>query len=542
MYASRLLAKYPTALTNVAPAGVVALYVDFNGVIHESAVAVLSRRSASPDLDALHAEIFSEIDRRIHAVVREVRPTRLVFLAVDGVAPPAKQKQQRLRRHLAAMRRDKIARFREANGMPDAAAAMWDSNCISPGTEFMKLLDAHVSGALCESLLRDAAIDVVYTGHADPGEGEQKIFDDVHARAPAVAVVHGLDADLIMLGMLSPAGTVVYLMRCRDDDDGGSGQPAFLDTSEIGRGIGVDRRDYVLTCCFLGNDFLPNLPFLRLADGGLDVVADVYRRTNRRLVRSNPVTGKFEIDRGALSAFLDDLANMEDATLDHALARYHHQRRPLPPRPHVRTALERFVDDLDRNVDRGGRFLFPLADPSGWRRTFYSKMFGDATEGTVRSACQNYLEGLDWMTEYYMNRGAGTRRPWAYRYMYDYAPSVYDIAGACRDVDVGASSRASVDASSRAPVDAEVALLAVLPASSARRLLSSPAAVDVTADLSLGCVQYYPLRFEMHTFMADFLHQCVPRLPLVDTDRIVAALEVSRRRCDTPAPLNSVRP
>ncbi len=60
----------------------------------------------------------------IHRIVALVRPSRLLFVAVDGVAPQAKMAQQRQRRYMAGYRdaiRDQVKAevWRLLNPLPD---------------------------------------------------------------------------------------------------------------------------------------------------------------------------------------------------------------------------------------------------------------------------------------------------------------------------------------------------------------------------------------------------------------------------------------
>ena len=83
--------------------------------------------------------------------MRITRPKKLLYMAVDGVAPRAKMNQQRARRFRAAQERDEAAAEMsklkaewEAEGkkLPpkQALSAPFDSNVITPGTRFMKEL------------------------------------------------------------------------------------------------------------------------------------------------------------------------------------------------------------------------------------------------------------------------------------------------------------------------------------------------------------------------------------------------------------------
>lgn len=79
-------------------AAVSALYIDLNGVIHP---CCHSEEDASV-AQRTEAEKLRSICAALDALVRDQRPTQLLYIAVDGVAPRAKMNQQRTRRYMAA--------------------------------------------------------------------------------------------------------------------------------------------------------------------------------------------------------------------------------------------------------------------------------------------------------------------------------------------------------------------------------------------------------------------------------------------------------
>ena len=92
--------------------------------------------------------VFDYVDKLISII----RPKKLIYLAVDGVAPRAKMNQQRSRRFRAAIESQKNSEIE--NGIlkewkrlglthPNENKKSFDSNTITPGTPFMaKLTEA----------------------------------------------------------------------------------------------------------------------------------------------------------------------------------------------------------------------------------------------------------------------------------------------------------------------------------------------------------------------------------------------------------------
>lgn len=73
--------------------------------------------------------IFAYIDH----LFTKIKPQKVFFMAIDGVAPRAKMNQQRSRRFRTA--KDAVAQRKEAERkgekLPEEKA--FDSNCITPG-------------------------------------------------------------------------------------------------------------------------------------------------------------------------------------------------------------------------------------------------------------------------------------------------------------------------------------------------------------------------------------------------------------------------
>ncbi|KAG6144492.1 hypothetical protein E4U28_001986 [Claviceps purpurea] len=287
------------------------LYLDMNGIIHNC-----THKDAGEDVSfrLSEEEMFIRIFNYIEHLFGKIKPKQLFFMAIDGVAPRAKMNQQRARRFRTALDVE-VARekaIKEGVEMPKEEA--FDSNCITPGTEFMAKLSQQLRYFVNKKVSQDAdwqGCEIVLSGHEVPGEGEHKIMEYIRNAKSQPNYNHnvrhclyGLDADLIMLGLLSHDPHFCLLreevtfgrssktkskelehqnfyllhlcivreyleMEFQDLQKEGTLEFAF-DLERV-----ID--DFILMAFFVGNDFLPNLPGLHIHEGALANMFGVYK-------------------------------------------------------------------------------------------------------------------------------------------------------------------------------------------------------------------------------------------------------------------------
>ncbi|KAG2018391.1 exonuclease II [Coprinopsis cinerea AmutBmut pab1-1] len=316
------------------------LYLDFNGIIHNC--------SHPNDEDAhfrlSEEQIFTSIFAYVDHLFEKIKPKKLFFMAVDGVAPRAKMNQQRSRRFRTAKEAKEVREKAERRGEKLPEEKAFDSNCITPGTPFMARLSAQLRYFINKKITEDSnwrSVEVVLSGHEVPGEGEHKIMEYIRlSRAqpdynPNVRhCLYGLDADLIMLGLLSHDPHFCLLreevkfgpQRKKGNQSLESTNFYLLHLSLMREYLDLEFRDiehvlpfpynlerviddFILLAVFVGNDFLPNLPDLHIHENGLEKLFDVYKKALPGLNGYINESGTINVQR--LQVVLDEMAVWE---------------------------------------------------------------------------------------------------------------------------------------------------------------------------------------------------------------------------------------
>jgi 5'-3' exonuclease len=211
-------------------------------------------------------EMYDKIYEYILHIINITNVKNLIYIAIDGVCPRAKIEQQKSRR------------FKSAN-----ENKIWDTNAITPGTNFMNKLDIFLKG-------KNYPIKVIFSGSNEPGEGEHKIMHYLknNYNNDDINIVYGLDADLIHLSLIKQNN--IYLLRERTEFNFERAETdfIFLDINnfkkyliqDIKKDYKIDNQtcinDYVFLCFFVGNDFIHNIISINIRYGGLEYLLDTY--------------------------------------------------------------------------------------------------------------------------------------------------------------------------------------------------------------------------------------------------------------------------
>jgi 5'-3' exonuclease len=354
------------------------LYLDYNGLIHK----VINELTEKIE----ERELMSEIYKETIKIFELVKPKKLMYIAIDGVAPRAKMNQQRMRR------------FKSAIGV--TTESFFDRNKVTPGTEFMDELSKYLK-------VRFNSDKIIFSDVNEKGEGEHKIMEYIRSNYSTMKndmnIIQGLDCDLVMLSM-----TIDIKMKLLREDSRKGGYIIF-DIKQLRKFIIEDiiertgikeldeqrvLNDFILITCLIGNDFITNLPTLKVKTNGINILLNVYSRlykyrilnTNRYLIDDNK-----RIDLQLFSKYIKYLGDSEN---------YYFKA--------IRTKSE--ITEITEKE---------------YKRLYYLKYFKTEEPKYIKDVTKKYIETLQWIVEYYFK---GTN-DWRFYYPFYYSPYAGEFDG-----------------------------------------------------------------------------------------------------------------
>ncbi|XP_017089098.2 5'-3' exoribonuclease 1 isoform X1 [Drosophila bipectinata] len=528
------------------------LYLDMNGIVHNC---------SHPDDNNIHfhleeAQIFQDIFNYVDKLFYLIKPQRLFFLAVDGVAPRAKMNQQRSRRFRSS---------REAEQMESKALQRgerreherFDSNCITPGTEFMQRLQVRLRAFLQTKISTDPLwqrCTVILSGQETPGEGEHKIMDYIRFMKAQPGFdpntrhcLYGLDADLIILGLCTHE---LHFVVLREEVKFGRNVKRtsveetrfFLlhlgllreylelefddlntDTHKLDVAQLID--DWVLMGFMVGNDFIPHLPCLHISSNALPLLYSTYIKIYPKLGGNINENGKLNLHR--LQVFLTALSEVElDQFREHAddLKYMNAKTEAFDVDVSEITGTESYDSDLAALIDNSMKLYEGDSDEDlndeeaslmyefkNYKRNYYCTKFNsNSPEQLIEELSFHYVTALQWILDYYY-RGV---QSWDWYYPFHYAPFISDI----RNVD-----KVKVNFQLGEPFFPFQQLLAVLPSASYK--LMPTAYHDLMLNPNSPLAEFFPVDFESDLNGKKHDWEAVVLIPFIDEQRLLNAMK-----------------
>ena len=539
-YFYSLTQKYNTIISNTKPGSLDLYCIDFNGIIHNVAQDIIKKYNgtdkAKHNNDIIEQEIIEGVWERIKYYIENYKASQYIICA-DGVAPLAKMFQQRKRRYLNIYK-----------NTLDKVDITWDTNAITPGTLFMEKLNTYIRRNINDDRNKNK---IIYSGSDECGEGEHKIFKKIKDMPKDdKIIIHGLDADLIILSLISHKDNI-YLMREIKDPHTNDTVFNYLNIKELRKAIlcelkrnwdfafentgdedsesisvssvsnarsECDENDlietYCTACTILGNDFIPHLLTVELKNNGIDTLLSA---TKRSIKTNGLLVNKGQINHNCLIDIFKDLANTEDEDIHRVCERYIKKR---PPDNKNMQSVQNAPSDYYGLKNKDPLINAIYNSPNKWRQEYYRVIFDNniSIDSTVMfNACNNYIKGIYWVYSYY--KGMDIDCEWYYPY--NYPPTIKDI------LNHSIANEVPVLNCDNEFVPSYIQLLIVLPKYSVHLL--SKKHQRYMLDMYAGLFHMYPAKYNIQTFLKTQLWECSPILPLINLNYITRVLELENK-------------
>lgn len=512
-------------------------------------------------------ELIKGVNEYLEEIICDVvKPTKLVYIAVDGVVPRGKMLQQRTRRF------KKIKDFRELEEplkkKHGITTKIWNNSAISPGTEFMKKLSKAIKKAIEEDkFCRHAKIRIIFSDSSVPGEGEHKIYPyirQIKCTDDCRFVIYGLDGDLMVLSMLTEKKHV-YLLRepanatslVKEMQE----EPFILIDimdlfdklkAEFGGEKGF-RGDFTLISFFGGNDFVRNLPHTRVREragkaDGLTYMLDCYKRIRDDFDEPLVSIGSYDdhpanpvINTAFLKALFAEFGKGESYRLRGLDMRRKNDKPFNRPDDENKTEYQKEYDLYYRteyikvtHPEREKYFTLLnrvnySAPRDVWKDEYY-KLFFDVSPKEqkiefmkmINEATNNYLKTIVWSLKYYFD---GLPPSWDYFYPFRVSPFASDIQRTLNRIkNINTHYRFELGH----PMQPLQQLLFILPPQN-NTLLPRPLRTLTTSTTS-PILDMYPIDFDLDVVDGLKREYSEALLPEPEFDRLIEAYDVVAKK------------
>ena len=414
------------------------LYFDSNSIVYDALRFLSKDYEKYKNDNDFERDIIKLVCKHLEDYINEIKPNKRVMIAFDGVAPVAKLEQQRTRRHKSMLEHKIMSSI-------SGEKKEWNKTAITPGTNFMKKLNEKIDNYFKGNEKKYGIETFIFSGSDMIGEGEHKLFDYIRTNAKAhakeVSVVYGLDADLIMLCLNHlRISKHIYLYRETPefvksiDKSINPNETYLLDIPLLAQQIIFEMNDlkkpsstqevnklydYIFLCFFLGNDFLPHFPAVNIRTRGIDLMIEAYKevvgRSNKNLTNGKDIHWK---NVRELVKFLAD--NEYDNLMNEYKIRDKWERRSFPAKTEEEK-MNRYlhIPIKNREIEK---YINPRE--SFWEKRYYEALFNsDESFELKKKVSINYMEGLEWVMNYY-TKGCVD---WRWHYKYNYPPLFKDL-------------------------------------------------------------------------------------------------------------------
>ena len=537
-YYRTLIQRLPHAIQRKAPSSAATLVVDMNCMIyHVLKEPVMEAVPYPGEAGKLGWErkLQTEVCSYLTHIWKEAGAPKQTYVALDGVVPYAKIKQQRFRRFKGGAwvaptpidgARDTSAPIggvlstsNTIDGVWGVGATQtpWDKNAITPGTAFMEAM-----GSMLKETGKKHGWIISDTN--DPGEGEHKVLKWLLAQKEkgglieGAVIVYGLDADLILLCLIAgdKLGDAfpIFLLReamafgklVRLEGSQGHVDLCFFQISTLrdslqGKNPWTKEQfyDYIFGMSFCGNDFLPTGLSLRIRDDGHSILLaglnDLWSK-DLNLVNIQPGSGILRPNAQGLKTFAYWISRQEERLILTTI------RRKMTAR-----LGEDEADNLPLREQAEKPMIELKGDQvflkKGWQSEYCKLAIGEDSLEQRKARVSDFWRGWCWILDYYQGRPVDLE--WVYPA--GYPPTWSDLV---EHFELPADAWIL-----REGLKPQEQLALVLPLSSWGLMLKTP-----YRGLPARLPQFWPQGFALESFAKRFGWECEPMIPMLSPARL----------------------
>jgi 5'-3' exonuclease len=461
------------------------LFIDFNAFIYNTIYAfpkdVVYNFSKNKENSSYEKELVKLVIKNTLELVNKVcKPSKLLYIAIDGPPPLAKMVQQRERRYMNVYKDNLFKKYEPTKYITGAS---YDKNRVTPGTTLMTLLNKEFTKIVKAG--KFGKIAVVFDGSNIPGEAEHKylkIIEEIDASPNEKFVIISGDGDAILLSLRFPSKSIYIMQSVANSIALQDLYPAeqeyayldikrfidslydFYDGPQIGGKLKLSnaekklvaqfkqkttpinsnhrekqKKDFLIDYVFMsfieGNDFAKPIFFLKYKEDNMRTPLSIYRfqrkyNPNFRLIYFR--NGQAYINQQNFAAIINRLAKIEEEKISEIKYRIE-KKISHPPAPRNNNKPPSLEHKLYTNQDhilhadfvKQYDYLYNYKSFQEFKNKYYEYFWNEApTQENIAAICKNYLDILLFNIRYYY----GTGLSWTLNYHAVAAPLPSDLA------------------------------------------------------------------------------------------------------------------
>lgn len=473
-----ILEKYVKSHQHVDSQSIQYFFMDFNPIIYScyhEFVKAQGKKIHTISQATIESGIIENVVKKTrHMICDIVKPTKLVYIAIDGPAPRGKMVQQRHRRYRKILENRYKEQLKFKYEIYEKEP--WDTSNITPGTKFMEKLSAALRKASRSAIFSfHGKIDVILSDSNVPGEGEHKFLryiEGIQSKPDEKLCIFSNDGDLLVLGNRFAKDKDVYILTQPNQTSNivkelyANDEFMYVVLREFQNGLVEELQiqdfdkerviyDYVFFTFFGGNDFVKHFPYTMMKEyNTFNLLITIYKMLlqehKKHLIDFQPKS-TLKINTDFLKDFIAELAKREEAGMRSKQNRYNKSAPGKEGQPPNFDELPEWEKEF---IQLQNKYYYKEDHPQyqechklfqeinyhdlkeKWKERYYQHFFGLDTSNSYvfkqnrKIIALQYVKSLIYTLHYYLDEIPS----WTWYYPYRMAPFPSDVQAALHHI------------------------------------------------------------------------------------------------------------